>query len=155
YVLRSVESFGSSNGHSAWARAGATAAGVGCVIGGNKNPIASLNIRSRYLWSRDNHLDYPGGDKPSVRQWQNELLFSMFADRAKFMELVTGVGISHIYNPDGKFASFNRFYWKPIELDFAPTPLVRSKVAGKNPWWNNPVTRGFSLSSSILYMPKG
>jgi hypothetical protein len=161
YVLRSLESFGSANGHSAWARAGATAAGVGCIIGGNRNPIASLNIRSRYLWSRDNdrapdgHLDYSNGAVPSVRQWQNEVLFSMFADRAKSIELVTGVGVSHIYTPSGEFAAFNRFYWKPVELDFAPVPLVRSKVADKNPAWNNFLTRGFTLSGSILYMPKG
>jgi hypothetical protein len=159
YVLRSVESFDSDE-HGTAKRTLARAAGIGCVIGqGMKNPAASLNFRTAVLWSgpqgdEPGRLDF-GGKKPRVHLWQQEISYSVFVDHRKTVELASGLGVYRAYG-DG-FESFSRFYWKPIIVTITPVPLKRpfeNAAKGGTVFWAG-LARSFSISSSILYMPKG
>jgi hypothetical protein len=153
YVLRSLKSFESGR-HPRVKRVLARSAGLGCAVGQDtKNPVASLNFRTAFLWSIHNRLEYEKAP-PRVFLWQPELSFSVFVDQRKSVELMTGAGLSRA-SGEG-FDPFWRFYWKPIGLTVTPVPLVRTGPNGtvKDGFWDR-TARSFSISSSIVYMPKG
>ena len=99
-------------------------------------------------------FDYGGKPAPTVRLFQPEVSFSAFVDHRKSVEVLTGAGYSH-FSGEG-FDSFWRFYWKPIGLTVSPAALVRRDQHGdiKNCFCDR-LMRSFTISSSVLYMPRG
>ena len=138
--LRSLESFGKG-------KALAGIFGAGCLNNSHANPESSLNLRVARLWSIDNHLQYASGvEAPKVNIWQVEPSYSTFVDDKKMVELTMGMGVS-VLSGNG-FDSMTRVYFRPVMLTL--TPGGRLRRGGFNS-----VTRGMSLSTGVIYMPKG
>ena len=140
--LRSLDSFGDGA-----PKVLAGIFGAGCLGKPSANPESSLNLRVAKLWSIDNHLQYASGvTAPKVSIWQLEPSYSTFVDDKKMVELTMGMGVS-VLSGNG-FDSMTRLYFRPVMLTL--TPGGRLKRGGFNS-----VTRGMSLSTGVIYMPKG
>lgn len=140
-ALRSLDSF---NGG---ARVVAGIFGAGCLGNHKANPVSSLNFRVARLWSLDNHLQYANGVKaPTVNMWQFEPSFSTFVDDKKMVELTMGMGVTTL-SGDG-FDSVSRLYFRPVMLTL--TPGGRLNREGFNKF-----ARAMSVSTGLIYMPKG
>ena len=91
--------------------------GVGCVTDPSKNPLSSFNVTVGFFWTHKNDLQTSDNLK-LVTMWRFEPSYSTFLDPHKTFELVTGMGWLSIDGP--AFERFNRFYWKPVQLNITP-----------------------------------
>jgi len=113
-------------------------AGVGCVLEPDKNPLGSLNVTVGQFYTFKNDIQ-PDKAKDRVVMTRFESSFSIFVDRLKVVELQSGLGIMVVHGP--AFDHFERFYWKPIQLNITPG-------AARN-------TRGPTFGIGVLIIPKG
>jgi len=121
--------------------------GAGCLNNHNANPVSSFNVRVARYWSTENHLPYARGvTAPTVNLWQTEASYSAFVDPKKMVELTMGVGLSS-FSGDG-FDTLQRVYFRPVMLTL--TPGGRLDYSGFNR-----VARAMSVSTGVIYMPKG
>jgi len=131
--------------------------GAGCVPPKQHDvhPIGSLNFRIARYWSTSNHLEYaPGVAAPAVNLWQYETSYSTFVDGAKTFEITMGMGAS-VFSGDG-FDSMTRAYFRPVMLTFTPGGrLARTSGTPGKGSAGRSLARAMSLSTGIVYMPKG
>jgi hypothetical protein len=121
--------------------------GAGCLNDHTAHPGSSLNFRIARYWSTDNHLQYASGVKaPTVNLWQFEPSFSTFVDQQKMVELTMGVGVTAL-SGDG-FNSMTRLYFRPVMLTLTPGGRLKREGFSR-------VTRALSVSTGLIYMPKG
>ena len=124
--------------------------GAGCVAPKQHDvhPIGSVNFRIARYWSTSNHLQYATGVKaPTVNMWQYESSYSTFVDAAKMVEVTMGMGAS-VLSGDG-VDSMTRLYFRPVMLTLTPGGrLSRGSIGNK-------LGRSVSLSTGVIYMPKG
>jgi hypothetical protein len=139
YVLRSLDSFK----HKGWAGL----LGAGCVTGRTKNPVGSLNLRTAFLWSVQNHLDYGADAPPGIFIFQPELSYSVFVDARRSVEIGSAVGVSNVFVHKEGVPAIGLFYWRPIVLTIAPVSLLRVST--------NSVLRAIIFSASIAITPQG
>jgi len=92
-------------------------AGVGCVFDQDKNPLASLNITVGQFYTVKNDIQ-PDKTRDRVTMTRFEPSIGVFVDRKKIVEVQTGVGVLVVHGP--AFKTFERFYWKPIQLNITP-----------------------------------
>jgi hypothetical protein len=113
-------------------------AGVGCVFDKDKNPVASLNVTVGQFYAFKNDIQ-PDKTRDRVTMTRFEPSFSVFVDRQKIVELQSGLGMMIVHGP--AFDHFERFYWKPIQLNITP-------VASKN-------VRGPTFGIGVIIIPAG